>query len=65
MIPQTTENIIRLSAANNKIKLWSEPALEKKKPEKEVTKATIQCTGFMLTTVARTRNRKSKEIVTL
>jgi hypothetical protein len=50
---------------NNNIVLSVLFDLEKKKPENEVIKATIQCNMFILTTVGLIRIKKRNEIVTL
>ena len=64
-IPKKSANNMRASAVNNKIELLFVPSLTKKKPEKEVIRATVQWIRFILTTEGFTRIKKSKEIVTL
>ncbi|MHC4260238.1 MAG: hypothetical protein ACYSTF_07515 [Planctomycetota bacterium] len=56
---------MRASAVNNKIELLFPASLTKKKPEKEVIRATVQWMRFMLTTEGLTRIKKSNETVTL
>jgi hypothetical protein len=56
---------MKLSAVNNRIGLLFVPSLIKKKPEKEVIRATVQWMRFILTTEGFTRIKKSNEIVAL
>jgi hypothetical protein len=56
---------MRASAVNNKRGSRFAASLTKKKPEKEVVRATVQWMRFILTTEGLTRIKKSNEIVTL